>query len=62
MVQQQSPRKFERLVLDLLKKMGYGGHFEGSIEHTGKSGDEGIDGIITEDSLGLDVIYVQAKR
>lgn len=53
---------FEKLVVDLLLKMGYGGS---RIEHshvTGKSGDEGIDGIIKEDRLGLDVIYIQAKR
>jgi restriction system protein len=58
----QSPAFFEHLVLDLLLKMGYGGSREDAAEVVGKSGDEGIDGIIKEDRLGLDVIYVQAKR
>lgn len=58
----QSPAFFERLVLDLLLKMGYGGSREDAAQVVGKSGDEGIDGIIKEDRLGLDVIYVQAKR
>ncbi len=57
-----SPKFFERLVLDLLLKMGYGGSREDAAQVVGKSGDEGIDGIIKEDRLGLDVIYVQAKR
>ncbi len=54
-------RFFERLVLDLLKKMGYGAS-EDSFRNTGGSGDGGIDGIIDEDALGLDKIYIQAKR
>ncbi|MBP2663368.1 MAG: mrr [Firmicutes bacterium] len=58
----QSPKFFEHLVLDLLLKMGYGGSREDAAEVVGKAGDEGIDGIIKEDRLGLDVIYVQAKR
>ncbi len=58
----QSPTFFEHLVLDLLLKMGYGGSREDAAEVVGKTGDEGIDGIIKEDRLGLDVIYVQAKR
>lgn len=58
----QSPKFFECLVLDLLLKMGYGGSREDAAQVVGKSGDEGIDGIIKEDRLGLDVIYVQAKR
>jgi restriction system protein len=58
----QSPKFFEHLVLDLLLKMGYGGSREDAAQVVGKSGDEGIDGIIKEDRLGLDVIYVQAKR
>jgi len=58
----QSPTFFERLVLDLLVRMGYGGSREDAAQVVGKSGDEGIDGIIKEDRLGLDVIYVQAKR
>jgi restriction system protein len=57
-----TPKYFERLVLELLRKMGYGGYLAGSEEHTGKCGDEGIDGKIKEDRLGLDVIYVQAKK
>ncbi|MDH4129588.1 MAG: restriction endonuclease [Spirochaetota bacterium] len=57
-----SPLFFERLVIELLVKMGYGGSMKEAGEVLGKSGDEGIDGIIKEDRLGLDVIYVQAKR
>lgn len=56
------PYRFERIVLDLLFAMGYGGSREEAAKVTKKSGDEGIDGIINEDRLGLDVIYVQAKR
>ena len=56
------PYKFEQLVVDLLFAMGYGGSREEAAQVTKKSGDEGIDGIINEDRLGLDVIYVQAKR
>ncbi len=56
------PSRFERLVLNLLLKMGYGGIFENVAEHLGKSGDEGVDGVIKEDVLGLDKIYLQAKR
>ena len=56
------PEFFEKLVIDLLLAMGYGGSQENAGMHTGKGGDEGIDGIITEDKLGLDKIYVQAKR
>lgn len=58
----QSPSFFEQAVLDLLVRMGYGGSLKDAAQIVGKSGDEGIDGIIKEDSLGLDVIYVQAKR
>jgi restriction system protein len=57
-----SPRFFERLVLQLLLKMGYGGSIEGAGQVVGKTGDGGIDGIIKEDKLGLDIIYIQAKR
>lgn len=57
-----SPSRFEKLVLDLLLKMGYGGTQEDAGRVVGKSGDGGIDGIINEDRLGLDVIYIQAKR
>ena len=57
-----SPSFFERLVIDLLVKIGYGGSREDAGKAIGKSGDEGIDGIINEDKLGLDIIYVQAKK
>jgi restriction system protein len=57
-----SPDFFERLVIDLLISMGYGGSRKDAGEAMGKSGDGGIDGIIKEDKLGLDVIYLQAKR
>jgi restriction system protein len=57
-----SPGFFERLTIELLVKMGYGGSLVDAGMAIGKTGDEGIDGIIKEDRLGLDVIYVQAKR
>jgi len=57
-----SPLFFERLVVELLVKMGYGGTLEDAGQVIGKSGDGGIDGIIKEDRLGLDKIYIQAKR
>lgn len=57
-----SPVFFERLVIDVLVKMGYGGSRREAGQAIGKSGDEGIDGIIKEDKLGLDIIYIQAKR
>ena len=57
-----SPEFFERIVVELLVKMGYGGTRKDAGEAIGRSGDEGIDGIIKEDRLGLDVIYIQAKR
>lgn len=57
-----SPAFFERLVIELLVKMGYGGSLADAGKAIGKTGDEGIDGIIKEDRLGLDVIYIQAKR
>ena len=60
-IQDNSPDFFEELVIDLLVAMGYGGSHEDA-EAVGRSGDGGIDGIINEDRLGLDVIYVQAKR
>lgn len=56
------PSFFERLVVELLVKMGYGGSRREAGKAIGKSGDEGIDGIINEDRLGLDTIYIQAKR
>lgn len=57
-----SPAFFERLVIDVLVAMGYGGTRQDAGRAIGRSGDGGIDGIIKEDRLGLDVIYVQAKR
>ena len=61
-IRQSSPSFFERLVVELLVKMGYGGSLKDAGQVVGRSGDEGIDGVIKEDKLGLDVIYVQAKR
>jgi restriction system protein len=61
-VKSGSPGFFERLVVELLVRMGYGGTREDAGQVLGKSGDGGIDGIINEDRLGLDVIYLQAKR
>ena len=60
LVKNQSPQFFEQLVVDLLKKMGYGQN--GFTEVTRYTKDEGIDGIITEDKLGLNKVYLQAKR
>ena len=57
-----SPEFFERLVIDLLVRMGYGGSIKDAGKAIGRVGDEGIDGVIKEDMLGLDNIYVQAKR
>lgn len=57
-----SPAFFERLVIDLLVQMGYGGTRKDAGEAIGGSGDGGIDGIIKEDRLGLDIVYIQAKR
>lgn len=57
-----TPQFFENLVVDTIVKMGYGGSRKDAGQAIGKSGDEGIDGIINEDRLGLDVIYLQAKR
>jgi len=53
---------FEKIVVELLVKMGYGGSRQDAGRAIGKSGDEGIDGIIKEDRLGLDIIYIQAKK
>lgn len=61
-VKGSTPAFFERLVIDLLVAMGYGGSRRDAGRAIGKSGDGGIDGIIKEDKLGLDVIYIQAKR
>jgi restriction system protein len=57
-----SPAFFEQLVVDLLVKMGYGGTRKDAGQAIGKSGDGGIDGIIKEDRLGLDIVYIQAKK
>jgi restriction system protein len=57
-----SPSFFERLVIEVIVKMGYGGTRQDAGKAVGKSGDGGIDGIIKEDKLGLDTIYIQAKR
>lgn len=57
-----TPKQFEEIVIDLLVKMGYGGSRVDAGKAIGKTGDEGIDGIIKEDQLGLGVIYIQAKR
>ena len=61
-VKAQPPEFFEELVLDVLTAMGYGGTRSDAAERLGRSGDGGIDGVIREDILGLDLIYVQAKR
>jgi restriction system protein len=61
-VKASTPAFFERLVIDLLVSMGYGGSRRDAGRAIGKSGDGGIDGIIKEDKLGLDVIYIQAKK
>lgn len=61
-IKKSSPAFFEKLVVDLLLKMGYGGTRKDAGQTVGRSGDGGIDGIINEDRLGLDVIYIQAKR
>lgn len=61
-VKQCTPEFFERLVIDVLVKMGYGGSRKEAGTALGRTGDEGIDGIIKEDKLGLEIIYIQAKR
>ena len=61
-VKQSSPSFFERLVVDLLLKMGYGGSRIDAGQAIGRTGDDGIDGVIKEDKLGLDVVHIQAKR
>ncbi len=57
-----SDKFFERLVVELLLKMGYGGSRSDAGQAVGRSGDEGIDGVISEDRLGLEVVYLQAKK
>ena len=61
-IMQAPPDFFESLVLDLLQAMGYGGTDPDSVRHLGRSGDGGVDGVIDQDRLGLDQVYVQAKR
>lgn len=61
-ISEQTPAFFERVIVELLVAMGYGGSHEDAAKRLGKSGDGGIDGVIDEDRLGLDRIYVQAKR
>jgi restriction system protein len=61
-VKNSSPSAFERLVVDLLVGMGYGGSLEEPGQVVGRSGDGGIDGTVKQDKLGLDIVYVQAKR
>lgn len=62
LAKESNPSFFERLVVELLVKMGYGGSRRDAARAVGQAGDEGIDGIIDEDKLGLDTIYIQAKR
>lgn len=62
LVKENSPSFFERLVVDLLVAMGYGGSHHDAAQAIGKTSDGGIDGVISEDRLGLDKIYIQAKR
>jgi restriction endonuclease Mrr len=57
-----SPSFFERLVVELLVEMGYGGSIKEAGQAIGRTGDEGVDGVIKEDPLGLDQIYIQAKK
>ena len=61
-VRNGTPEAFEKLVVDLLVAMGYGGSVEDAGNVVGRSGDGGIDGVIKQDRLGIDAIYVQAKR
>ena len=58
----QPPEFFERLVIDVLLSMGYGTERSSAAQRLGRSGDGGVDGVITLDELGLDLIYIQAKR
>lgn len=61
-IKKTSPKMFEKIVVELLVEMGYGGSRPDASKAIGGAGDEGIDGIIKEDRLGLDTIYIQAKR
>jgi restriction system protein len=59
---QNTPAFFEKLIVDLLVAMGYGGSHKNAAAQLGRSGDGGVDGVVNEDRLGLDRVYVQAKR
>jgi restriction system protein len=61
-IRQAPPDFFERLMVNLLLSMGYGGSTETAGRTLGRSGDEGVDGVIDQDALGLDRVYIQAKR
>jgi restriction system protein len=61
-VKSVSPKSFENIVVDLMIKMGYGGNFKDAVKALGKVGDEGVDGVINQDYLGLNRVYLQAKR
>jgi restriction system protein len=61
-ISQNSPAFFEQLIVDLLVGMGYGGSHQNAAQQLGRSGDGGVDGVVNEDRLGLDRVYVQAKR
>jgi restriction system protein len=61
-IAQNSPSFFEQLIVDLLVAMGYGGSYKNTAAQLGRTGDGGVDGVINEDRLGLDRVYVQAKR
>ena len=61
-VKECSPGFFEKIVVELLLRMGYGGSGKDAGEAVGRTGDEGVDGMIKEDKLGLDAVYIQAKR
>ena len=62
LIKEKTPKFFEQLVVDLLVAMGYGGSHQDAAQAIGKTNDGGVDGIISEDRLGLDKIYIQAKR
>jgi restriction system protein len=57
-----SSTAFENIVVDLMVRMGYGGNFKDAVQALGKTGDEGVDGVINQDSLGINRVYLQAKR
>jgi len=61
-IMEESPMFFEKLIVKLLVGMGYGGSSDEAGKHIGQAGDGGVDGVIDEDKLGLDIIYIQAKR